>query len=170
MRTWLLLALVFLSRELSSAAATPAPDYASLRLYEGTWRITRSDMAQGAKPDELKNQCALLGKFFACSQTINGQQGALLVFIPTSTPGLFHTQNINPEGRASGLADLEISGSRWVFSSRWDQGGGKTTFYRTTNVFTGKNRIHFEQAESPNGKDWSVKMSGDEVRSLGASR
>jgi len=157
--------LFFVCAGISQAAPAPDAVFAPLRLYEGTWRITSN-----GQTEQLKNQCALLGRYFACSQVINGQQGALLVFIPTATTGQFHTQNISPDGRASGLADLQISGDHWIFSSRWDQGGGKTTFYRTTNVFTGKNRVHFEQAESTNGKDWAVKKSGDEVRLSGAAR
>ena len=153
------------------AAATPDTIYAPLRLYEGTWRITRKDLGPGAKPDELKNDCALVGKFFACQQTVNGTPGPLLIFLPIpNQPGHYHTQNVNQEARASGIGDLEISGDHWVFSSRWDQGGGKTTYYRTINQFSGKTHIHFEQQESSNGKDWTVKNSGDEVRVSGPGR
>jgi hypothetical protein len=152
-----------LTRPLADAAPPTDPVYAPLWLYQGTWRITSN--TAGAKPDELKNQCALVGKYFACQQTVNGQTGALLIFIPVANnAGRYLTQNVNAQGRATGVGDLEISGDRWVFSSRWEQGGGKVTYYRTTNVFTGKNHIHYEQAESPNGKDWKVANSGDEER------
>jgi hypothetical protein len=148
---------------LADAAPVADPVYAPLWLYQGTWRITSN--TAGAKPDELKNQCALVGKYFVCQQTVNGQPGALLIFIPAdNNAGHYHTQNVNAQGRATGVGDLEISGDRWVFSSRWEQGGGKITYYRTTNVFIGKNHIHYEQAESSNGKDWKVANSGDEVR------
>jgi len=93
----------------------------------------------------------------------------MIVFIPTSKPGHYYTQNITLEGRATSRGDLEISGDRWVYSSTWDA-GGRTVYYRTTNEFSGKNRIHFEQAESTNGKDWTVKASGDEQRITGAAR
>ena len=131
--------------------------------YQGTWHVTSKNA--GAKPDELKNQCALVGKYFVCQQTINGQIGDLLIFIPVpNNAGHYHTQNVNLQGRASGVGDLEISGDRWVYSTRWDQGGGKLTYYRTTNVFAGKTRIQYEQAESPNGKDWKITNSGEEMR------
>ncbi|MGA8028810.1 MAG: hypothetical protein WB992_16830 [Bryobacteraceae bacterium] len=136
--------------------------YAPLWLYNGTWQITRKDLAPGAKPDQLVNQCALIGKYFACQQTVNGEQGSLIVFIPGNKPGQYYTQSITPQGRATGRQDLEISGDHWIYSSTWDQ-GGTTIYYRTTNVFTGKNHIHFEQLESPNGTQWSVKNTGDEV-------
>ncbi len=151
------------------AAPTADPVYAPLWLYQGTWRVTPKNLAPGAKPDELKNQCALVGRYFVCQQTVNGTPGALLIFIPTQKAGHYYTQNIMPEGRASGRADLEISGDRWIYSSTWDE-GGKTTYYRTTNILTGKDRIHFEQAESSNGNDWTVKNSGDEVRISSAGR
>lgn len=158
--------LVFLGLALACLlASAPAGDavYAPLWLYQGTWRMGGGKA--GEAPEELKNECALVGRFFACQQTVNGTPGALLIFIPVANqPGKYHTQNISPDGRASGVGDLEISGDRWTYSSRWNQGGGKTTYYRTANVFTGKNHIHYEQAESPNGRDWTVTKTGDEVR------
>jgi hypothetical protein len=152
-----------LTCSLAHAAPGTDPVYAPLWLYHGTWHITSK--TAGANPDELKNQCALVGKYFVCQQTVNGQTGALLIFIPNANnAGHYYTQNVNLQGRASGVGDLEIFGDRWVYSSRWDQGGGKSTYYRTTNVFSGKNRIHYEQAESSNGRDWKVTNSGDELR------
>lgn len=146
-------------------AAAPAPDktFAPLWLYQGAWHVTRSNAAAGSKPDELVNQCALLGKYFACQQAVNGKPAALLVFVPASEPSHFYTQTINPDGRAAGRGELEIAGDRWIFSSVWDQ-GGKTTYYRTTNVFSGKDRIHFEHAESSDRQNFKVTDSGDDVR------
>ena len=167
-RCWLRIArlAVLVLSGWSSINAAPAADpvYAPLRLYAGTWHVTRKDTASGAKPDELINDCALIGRFFACQQTVNGTPGALIIFVPApNKPGHYYTQNVLQEGRATGRADLDISGDRWVYSSTWDQ-GGKTVYYRTTNVFTGKDHIHFEQQESTNGKDFRLTNSGDEVR------
>jgi len=149
-------------------AAAPPDPYAPLWLYQGTWRVTNKSNA--AKPDTLVNQCAQLSKFFACGQIVNGQPAALVVFIPdTRKPGHYLTQNIMPEGRATGISELEISGDQWTYSNRRDQ-DGKTTFYRTTNTFSGKNRIHFEQAQSSNRTDWQVQNSGDEERIGPAAR
>lgn len=148
---------------LLAAAPSANPVYAPLALYQGSWLVSRSDLPARAKPDELKNQCALLGKFFACQQTINGQQGALVVFIPAAAAGQYYTQNIRVDGFASGRGNLEIAGDQWTYSSTRDE-SGKTVYYRTTNVFSGKNRIHFENAESGDGKSWKVTGSGDEVR------
>jgi len=157
LRLILLLALT----AMSGAAWAAETIFAPLSIYQGTWKVTRA--SAGAKPDELVNQCALLGKYFACQQTINGQQGNLVVYVPASTPGHFYTQNITPAGRATGRANLEVEGNKWVYTNTWDQ-GGSTTYYRTTNLFTGKNKIHFEQEESSDGKDYKVTGSGDEVR------
>ncbi len=148
---------------LMRGAATPDPVYAPLWLYQGTWHVSRSDLAAGAKPEELQNQCALLGKYFACQQTINGQAGALIIFIPAAKAGQYYTQNIRVDGFASGRGNLEIAGDHWTYISTRDE-SGRTVYYRTTNVFTGKNRIHFESAESGDGKSWKVTGSGDEVR------
>jgi hypothetical protein len=143
--------------------------YAPLWLYQGTWKITRKSADKGAKPEQLVNHCALLGKYFACEQTVNGSEGGLVIFIPAEKPGHYYTQTITAQGRATGKADLEIAGDHWTYSSRWPQGNGKIVYYRTTNVFTGKDHVHFEQAESADGTQWTVKDSGDEVR-VGAAK
>jgi hypothetical protein len=147
----------------SGAGQGPVTVYAPLWSYQGAWHVTRANSAPGAKPDQLLNQCALLGKYFTCSQVVNGKPSELLIFVPTDRPGHYYTQTVNPDCRAGGRGELEISGDHWIFSSTWDQ-GGRTTYYRTTNVFTGKDKIHFEQAESPDGKDYKVTASGDEVK------
>lgn len=154
-----------------SLHASPPTDpvYAPLWLYQGTWHVAGQGAAPGTKPDELRNQCALLGRFFACQQTVNGQAGGLIIFIPAGKPGQYYTQNVRLEGFASGRGNLEISGGQWTYlSTRNDS--GKTTYYRTINVFTGKNRIHYEQSESPDGKNWKVTGGGDEVRVTRAGR
>lgn len=166
MGTLLLLVLGFIP--MAKAAPGGDPVYAPLWLYQGTWHVSRSDAPAGAKPDELKNDCALLGKYFACQQTINGQQGALVIFIPAPTPAQYYTQNVRIEGFASGRGNLTIAGNRWTYMSTRDD-SGKTVYYRTINEFTGKNRIHFESAESTDNRNWKVTTSGDEVRAVASS-
>jgi hypothetical protein len=144
-------------------AKTADPTFAPLWLYDGTWQVSRKDQPAAAKPDTLANQCALLGKYFTCSQVVNGVQQGLVVFLPASGPGRFYTQSIMPDGRATGRNDLQISGDIWTYTSRRDE-GGKTTFYRTLNTFSGKTKIHFESSHSENNKDWTIDASGDEVR------
>jgi hypothetical protein len=142
----------------AAAGAANSP----LWLYEGSWRVTKNG-APG-KPDELINRCAQFSKYFACEQTVNGGVSALIVFVPTNTPGQYRTQSIMPDGRGGGLGELTINGNTWTYSNTWSQGGGKVIYYRTLNVFSGKDRIHFEQQESADNKDWKTNASGDEVR------
>lgn len=163
------LILLLMTAALAEAAWAADSTFAPLWLYQGTWHVTRGNLASGSKPDELVNQCALVGKYFTCQQTINGKQGNLLVFVAAEKPGHFYTQNITPEGRATGRAGLEISGDQWTYTSTWDE-GGKTIYYRTTNVFTSKNKIHFQQEESTDGKDYKATGSGDEVKAASAGR
>lgn len=154
---------VAIGNHVGAAAQSARLNDAVLSLYEGAWQVTPSNRPAGSKPDLLVNECALIGRYFACQQTVNGKAGGLLIFIPSGSPGHFYTQTIMPEGRATGRDDLEITGDRWTYSSqRLDQ--GKTTFYRTINTFTGKNKIHYEQAESGDAKQWTTKNSGDEIR------
>lgn len=136
--------------------------YGPLWLYNGSWRVSKKD--QTAKPDELTNRCTQYANYFACEQTVNGSVSALLVFVPSKTPGEYRTQSIMPDGRAGGRGDLSIRGNTWTYSSNWNQGGGRATFYKTINVFAGKERIHFEQQESTNNRDWKTTNSGEEVR------
>jgi len=133
--------------------------YQPLWLYDGAWKVTIGVNA----PDALVNQCSITGRFFACQQTVNGKPGPLIVFVPAGTPGDYYSQAVTQEGWANGRGELHIEGSKWTYSSKTEQ-DGKTTYHRTTNVFTGKDRIHFEALESVDGKDWKVTMSGDEVR------
>lgn len=144
----------------------PAKDkslYASLWLYNGTWQATKSDAPAGVKPDVIKDDCALVGTYFACQQTVNGKVGSLLIFVPAAQPGHFYTQAVVPQGFATGRGELQIENEHWTYSSKAEE-NGKTTYYRATNVFSGKDRIHFEQLESPDGTHWTVTGSGDEVR------
>ncbi len=152
--------LLLLPWSLLLAAPTSSPLWA----YNGAWKVTDHAQPAGAKPDELINQCAETGKYFSCQQTVNGAVSALLVFVGNGTPGHYSTQSILPDGRAAGKGGLSIDGSKWVFSSSWNQGGGKTTYYKTSNIFQGKTHIHFEQQESSNNQDWKTTKSGDEIR------
>jgi hypothetical protein len=122
------------------------------------------DRASGqGKAEHLTNDCAQIGTYFACQQTVNGSIVGLLVFIPTRTPGRFYTQTLLPEGRATGRDDLAISGNQWTFMGTRLE-GGHTTYYRTINTFSGRGHIHFEQAESTDGKQWALKGSGDQTK------
>ena len=156
-------AILFLSAAANLLNA--ADPYTPLRLYSGSWQITHKDQP----PEKLTNQCALVGRFFTCEQTVNGVPGNLLIFIPVpDKPGHYYTQNVRPEGRASARGELEIQGDHWIFRSTWDQ-GGSTIYYRTTNIFTGRNKIQYEQAESNDNKNWTIKNVGEETR-LGSQR
>ncbi len=135
--------------------------YASLRLYDGSWEVRNG--SNSAKPDRLTDHCTLVGTYFVCQQSVNGKVGALLVFVPTATPGHFYTDNVLPDGRSTGRGDLTIDGDRWTYNSKGER-EGKTTWYRTVNVFTGSDRIHSEGSESADGEHWTVKRSNDLVR------
>jgi hypothetical protein len=156
----LIIFVVFLSALIPGIGSAQDP-YAPLMLYSGTWKVTRTD---SPKPDIMLNRCQKTGRFFTCDQSVNGGLSALLVFIPRpDKPGMYYTQNIRPEGRATSRGDLEINGDVWTFLSNWDS-GGKTIYYRTVNTFVGKTRIKYEQSESSNNKDWKLTNSGEETR------
>lgn len=132
-----------------------------LQRYSGTWQISRKSAPD--KKEELKNQCASVGDYYACQQSNNGAVSGLLVFTPSAQPSRFNTQNVMPDGRATGKGELMIDGDTWVFTSSWN-GGGTLTRYRTTNTFAGPDRIQFQQEESTDGTHWQMKDSGVEIR------
>jgi hypothetical protein len=140
-----------------------ADAYTPLWLYQGTWKAT-SQSAGGAPTSKIiNNECARIGQFFGCQQTIDGKAGALILFLPVGQQGHYYTQAVTMEGLATGRGELLIEGDRWTYSSKSKQ-DGKDVFHRTTNDFTGANRIHFEQAESADGEHSVVKSSGDEEK------
>ena len=66
--------------------------------------MTHKDQAA----EKLTNQCALVGRYFTCEQTVNGAAGNLLIFIPApDKPGHYYTQNVTPEGRGTSRGILK---------------------------------------------------------------
>ena len=98
---------------------------------------------------------------------MDGKAGALLVFTPSQTKGTYYTQPVLPDGHAAGRGELQIEGDRWTYPSKEEE-NGKTKYYRITNVFSGKDHIHFERSESADGRTWKVLASGEEVHTSAA--
>ena len=95
--------------------------------------------------------------------TVNGKVTSLVVFTPAGEPNQFHVQNILPAGFATGRTDLKLDGPHWTYSNK-DVEGCVTTWSRSENYFTGADRIHFEQYQSADGKNWEKKAEGVESR------
>ena len=162
---WSLLIGLIGSASLVTVRAASTPDvYAPLRLYEGAWQVTQTTPApkKPRTPDRLINDCAQIGRYFACQQTVNGKPGPLVVFIPDVPPGHYHTQIVLPDGVALGPpGTLTIAGDHWTYLGKPDAKGVR---YRTINVFSGRDHIHFVSARSPDGKTWTMTMAGNEMR------
>lgn len=145
---------------LLGVARAPDPVYDPLHLYEGTWVMTPSG---GGATVTIVNDCGRIGRFFGCQQTVNGKAGGVILFIPRDTVGQYFTQAVAPDGRAMGRGELTIAGPHWTYMGH-DGEGDSLKYFRTTNEFTGRDRIHFELATSHDGTSWTVTQSGDEVR------
>lgn len=154
------LALAVLGNPSRLSAQTP---FAPLQRYDGHWLLHRNVVDTSGGALAIDNVCAVVGAWFACDQSVNGSKSELLLFLPGDRPGRFVTQSIAPDGAANGRGELEIDGELWTYRSRGDR-GGRITWYRTTNRFSGPDRIHYEQTESPDGQHWHVVGSGDEAR------
>lgn len=144
----------------------PDSVYAPLWLYQGTWIMMR---ASSSKADTLTNECTRTGKYLECQQTTDGELSGLIVFVPRGTPGHYYVNGVTADGLAFGRMELEIDGDRWTYQSKQNV-GTETTYHRTTNVFSGTDRIHFEQFESKDGLNWTSTDRGDEVRQASPTR
>jgi hypothetical protein len=155
--------IAFLLPLATSALFAADSPFEPLWLYQGTWQFTMN-AAPGSAPvsNKIQNDCVENGQFFLCQQTVDGKVAALLAYTPGESKGHYYTQPILPDGHAAGRGELEIEGDRWTYPSKEEE-NGKTKYYRITNVFSGKDRIHFERSESLDGKTWKVLASGDEV-------
>lgn len=140
--------------------------YVPLRLYDGTWEV--HIIAPEKKTDRIVNHCAKTGTFFSCEQEVNGKTAALVVFLPVgkTTAGAldYRIQALQPDASdPQGWSHLLIDGDTWLYS--WDQReAGKTTHWRNTNHFTGKDQIRFELQSSEDGATWRTTLSGEEQR------
>jgi hypothetical protein len=148
-------------------SATAADDpYAPLRLYDGKWNILAGEDGKGAM--QLENHCAKTGLFFACEQVVNGKSAALVVFLPfakmASGGEEYRTQALLPDASPAGdWSKLTIEGDKWVYF--WEStDGGKKTFWKNVNTFSGTDKIHFEILNSEDGTTWKKQKSGDEQR------
>lgn len=159
MKVWTGAILAFVATLATSAQTFPDSVYTPLWNYNGTWKVTIS----GKPPDTLVNHCTRTGLFFSCEQNVNGEPGALVVFIPVDAEGHYRTNPITKDGTAIGPGDLEIKGNHWTFLGKREN-AGTTTWFRTTNDFSDDSHIHFEQSQSTDKIHWEVQRSGDEVR------
>lgn len=158
------LSVALLAVSLSAHRGRASDDvFEPLRLYSGIWLVRPANRSPAETPERLQDLCLQVGSYFTCQQTKNGKLGALLIFVAAGEPNHYHTQAVLPDGQATGRGELKIEGNRWTYSSK-EQTDGKTVYYRTLNQFTGKDRIHYEQAQSFDDEHWSISSSGDEVR------
>lgn len=143
-----------------------ADPYAPLQLYQGSWDAETNGGKESA-PTHISNHCAKTGVFFVCEQLINGKSEALVVFLPTGASGA--TQNYRTMGlrvnheKPGDWGNLEITGERWTYFGEGTENGAKV-YWRTVNVFSGPDKIHFEMQGSADGKTWETKRSGEEHR------
>ena len=161
--TFACLSLIVVVAASSARAAGPDP-YAALQLYDGAWSVTTDGQAGTTN---LVNHCARTGLFFACEQVINGKTGALVVFKPIERRAdgqAYMIEALRADGHAPGpWSLLIIDGDRWVYPDDFME-HDQRVYTRTVNVFTGRDRIHFEIQRSTDQKSWTTQMSGDERR------
>jgi len=157
---------VFIAVLLTAASPFFAADdvYQPLWLYQGHWKGTKKNLDSTTAQFDIVNDCARIGRFFGCQQTVDGKPGPLILFVPSGPAGHYYTQAVQPEGFAMGRGELTIDGDHWTYMGKGEE-NGKSTYSKTTNAFSGKDRIHFELFESTDGEHWTSTGSGEEIRS-----
>jgi hypothetical protein len=124
--------------------------------------------ATPAEPVPIENHCAKVGEFFAGNQFVNGKNGALVIFLPLHPLENGGYAYCNQARRVEGddpstWGNLEIVGDRWVYSSD-EVDKGKKIYWRTINVFSGTDKIHFEvQRSEDGGLFWLYDAPGRQV-------
>jgi hypothetical protein len=148
------------------ANASAGDPYAPLQLYGGSWQLEMTG-SKGSSRMLISNHCEETGAFFVCEQVINGKTEDLVVFLPTGSSAgaqTYRTLGLSAAGkRPRDWGKLEISGDHWVYSSEEQEKDAKV-YSRTTNLFSGPDKIHFEVQRSVDGKNWQTTQSGDEHR------
>lgn len=154
----------------STTPASPEDAYKPLQLYDGAWQVNVTQPKP--KTDHLVNHCARTGKFFSCEQQVNGETGALVIFLPTGpaekgSPSAQSYRTLVALSDASKPGDwghLTIDGSVWTYT--WTSlDGDKVVSWRNVNRFQDNDHIHFELQRQDPDRTWKTQLAGDESRS-----
>lgn len=156
----------YLPQAAATSPATPSASvFAPIRVYAGAWTMTSDHpISTSGQPDQLVNRCTETTAFYNCEQVVNGKPAALVVFTSADQPNHFYVQAVLPSGKATGRTDLLLNGDHWTYRNTATDDAGKTIYYRTENLFTGPDRIHYDQYESADNQTWTRKSQGDENR------
>jgi hypothetical protein len=158
----LLLALAFAR----APAANQTDPLAILSYYDGTWRteVQHFDTAYskaGRDSRTIENSCWRREAVYTCSQTVNGQQKALLVFTWQAADQAYDSYAVPLDGGAAGKGRLLITGDDWIYP--WEQTlPSGTVHFRVVNHFRGRNHIDYRREFSSDGEHWTVMESGIE--------
>lgn len=150
------------------AASAPPDPIAMIAAYAGTWRTQVRELdtefsKAGSTTSVIHNDCWRVAKFYACAQTVNGKQGALVVYTWDEKARGYATYAIPPHGGPATRGKLVIDVDTWIYP--WDQTlGGAVVHVRIINRFVNRDRIEFRQEFSRDGVTWVVASTGLERR------
>ena len=150
------------------ASAVSPQGLDKLAAYSGTWhtemrRLDTPFSKAGSESATLKNDCWRSAGFYACSQFVNGESKALLVFLYDPAADRYTSHPIPAGGGEVRPGTLIIKGNVWTFP--WDDTeGGKTTHFRVVNTWRSPESIDFRQEYSTDGVHWTLMADGREAR------
>lgn len=156
---------------LAADSASPSDPLSPIALYQGTWRAQgqRFDTEfskAGRSSRTLRNDCWRAGLFYACAQTVEGRQVALVAYFWDAAAGAYAAYSIPADGGPAGKGRLVIDGDTWTFP--WDkQAAGATVHLRVVNHFVGRDRIEYRREFSRDGVRWTLMETGVEDRQAG---
>ena len=146
--------------------APGASPFSVLTAYNGNWNVVAVHPFGGGAAgvaDKLENRCTETADSYRCEQTVNGSHVATVIFtVAAGTPGTFTVTSVLADGTKFSNTTLHVDGGHWTYATTV---AATSTTYRTENVFSGRDHIHFVQSQSTDGgKTWTETNSGDEMR------
>lgn len=153
---------------LSLAPTAEADPLDVLGAYAGTWHAEIDNLADSGQPASheahtIKNDCWRSGLYYACTQTVDGKQLAMLVFTWDEGSKSYSSYPITADGGAAGHGKLVVQGDDWIFP--WDnEKPERVVHFRVVNHWVGRDRIEYRAERSTDGSTWTVTGRGVEVR------
>ena len=157
-----------LAQTQTSGAQTQTSGIDAIQAYAGTWKTETEHFdtpysKAGRESSTLRNECWKNGGFYVCNQYVNGESKALIVFTYDEKSKSYTTYPILPGGGAASKGKLVIEGNVWTYP--WENTeGGKTTYFRVVNTFSGPGKIEYRQEYSADKEKWTLMGKGSEAK------
>lgn len=144
-----------------------------IAMFAGTWTSSGSiGTSDSPKPTQVRgtNVCrwsSAAHAFLVCdgvatigSSTVQNHQLSVYTYDSASK----HYGFVSIAGAHVGSPDLTLSGNTWTYSGKFTDAAGRTTYFRTLNVFDSPTRYRYIIESSNDGTHWTQTGSGVSTR------